>query len=409
MVLMTGIYLFFFTWLAYSITSRYPAGIDFYERWRGSNAFWVEGLNPYSPAVTHSIEMGMYGQPADPGQKQFPGDFLYPFHVVVILAPLSVVPYELAEAVWAVLTATLCVISFVAMTDLFKWRYPRWLLVFGVLWSIFFYPSMRGIIIGQIGTVVGCLLIISFWAQVKGYDRLAGILLALSTMKPQVVLLAIPFLLLYGLFYRRWRFLWSAALTFIVLVGVSFILLPSWLGDFLNQVLNYHSFTVVDSTIKQLVIRIGLPPVSELVISGLLFCVLLWAWYQVLLRGRQDRAIWTVALTFTLSNLILSPTATPHFVVLIIVFVFYFAYLARLQWVWGPILALVAMAFSIVLPWWLAIATLDIRAESPINYIPLPLISLILLLSTANLWWKPSREFPAEIANERGIVIANQP
>ena len=79
------------TWAFYTfITSKYPGANDFYQRWRGAKAFWVEGRDPYGKDVARQVELDLYGTPynPDPALDEYPGDFLYPFHTAIILAPL---------------------------------------------------------------------------------------------------------------------------------------------------------------------------------------------------------------------------------------------------------------------------------------------------------------------------------
>src|ERR1700694_2479606 len=116
------------------ITSRFPGANDFYLRWRGSKAYWVEGLNPYSPQVSRIVEIGLYGAPARP--DQYPGDFVYPFYTAILVLPLALLPYDLASAIWIVLTALFVAAAYVLTVDRFKWRAPRWFQVFGIVWAL---------------------------------------------------------------------------------------------------------------------------------------------------------------------------------------------------------------------------------------------------------------------------------
>src|SRR5258708_38668377 len=161
-VLLSG-FLVALTWAFYTfITVKYPGANDFYQRWRGARAFWVEGRDPYSQDVSRQVENDLYGHPydPDPALDEYPGDFLYPFHAAVLLAPLAVLPFALASAIWFTLTASAIGLAFVVSADLFNWRLPFWLFLGGVGWAPTLFPSLRGLFLGQPGTFV-CSLYIS--------------------------------------------------------------------------------------------------------------------------------------------------------------------------------------------------------------------------------------------------------
>ncbi len=378
------------TWAFYTfITVKYPGANDFYQRWRGARAFWVEGRDPYGQDVSRQVEIDLYGHPydPDPALDEYPGDFLYPFHAAVLLAPLAVLPFALASAIWFTLTASAIGLAFVVSADLFNWRLPFWLLLVGVGWAATFYPSVRGIFLGQPGTLVVCLEIVTLWALAKRHDTLAGVLLAVSTIKPQLGVLIILFLLLWSVRFARWRFLRSFAFTLAMLLGASFLLLPSWLTEWLTQATQYSGYTRIGSPLWVITSYYFpfLGPVVETLLTLALLGLVLWAWMRVLWRRDMTWFDWTAALSLTVTQLILVRTATPHFVVFILVIVFYLRVLYR-STPNGKWLAVGAMIVSNVAYWWLFLATLVGKFESPAVYLPLPIGALLLLLLTQRRW-----------------------
>src|SRR5258708_29718359 len=195
------VFIAFNAWALYTfVTSKYPGANDFYQRWRGARAFWVEGRDPYGQDVSRQVELDLYGHSydPDPALDEYPGDFLYPFHMAVFLAPVAVLPFALASAIWFTLTASAIGLAFAVSINLFNWRPPLWLLLVGVGWAVTFYPSVRGGFLGQPGTLVVCLEILTLWASAKQHDTLAGVGLAASTIKPPLGVLIIPFLLMWS-------------------------------------------------------------------------------------------------------------------------------------------------------------------------------------------------------------------
>ncbi len=403
LALMIGLFLVFNVWAVYTfITTQHPGANDFFLRWQGTRSYFA-GLNPYSREATLIVENGLYGAPARP--DQYPGDFVYPFYTVILMAPLALFPYDMASAIWLVITAALIVGTFVLMTDMFNWRPPAWLLLLGMAWAFVSYPAVRGTFLGQPGVAVACMELIALWALAKDHDTLAGIVLAVSTLKPPVGIFIVPFLLLWGLRYRRWRFVISFSALFGVLFIASFLLLPSWLSDWLKQVGTYSGYTEIGSPVW-IITSIYLPFLGtpgELVIDGLLVLLMLWAWYRVLLRREIALFDWTAALTLTITHLVAPRTATPHFVVFVLVFVFYFREIMRADYKDGARLVAGIMISTTVILWTLFLTTLTGKLEHPINYLPLPFGALMALWIWRRRWWEARPTIRA--TNDQSVAV----
>jgi hypothetical protein len=378
----------FNAWALYTfVTSKYPGANDFYQRWYGARAFWVQGRDPYSPEVAREVELTLYRMPAstDPALDQYPGDFLYPFPMAILIAPLTFLDYATASAIWLALMGASTALTFVLMADLFNWRPSPAIMFLGIVWAVTFYPSVRGIFLGQQGVFTVILELVAVWGLAKKHDVVAGIALSVSTFKPQLGFLIIPFLILWAIRYRRWRFLISSAVTMAVLLGLSFLLLPSWLSEWLVQATQYTGYTRIGSPVWVLTQKYlpFLGSTGEAIISAILVLLVLWAWWRELRNPQWFN--WTAALTLTVTHLVLTRTATPHFVVYLIVIVFYFRELNKVH----PLLLLAAMVVLTVGLWWLFLTTLFGRLESYHMYTPIPFLSLALLLFTARRWQEP--------------------
>jgi len=203
--------------------------------------------------------------------------------------------------------------------------------------------------------------------------------------------LIIPFLVLWSLRFARWRFLSSFVVTLAILFGASFLLLPTWLTEWLTQATQYSGYTRIGSPIWVITDYyfpfLGSP--VEALLTLALLALVLWNWFRVLWQRDMRWFDWTAALSLTVTELVLVRTATPHYVVFIIVIVFYLRLLYRSGrngkgWVVATLVALT------VAHWWLFLATLVGRFESPIVYLPLPFGVLFMLLLTRRRWQQSS-------------------
>ncbi|GIL12014.1 MAG: hypothetical protein BroJett038_07340 [Chloroflexota bacterium] len=371
-------------------TAKYPGLNDFMSRWEGARSYWIDGLNPYGEQASLNIQTRIYGRAVVEGED--PGYFAYPFYTVFLVWPLVYLPYSWASAAWMALLAACLIGSLLLLLNLLRWQPGAPLLAALALWALFFYFSARGLILGQPGTLVVFLEILAIWGLARGQNRLAGAALALSTIKPQMGFLVVPFLLLWGWRARRWSFLAAFAAVFGAALLASFALLPSWLGDWLAQLSLYPSYTALGSPVWIVTqYYLGLGSLAEYAVTAALAGWMLWAWWGVLAQKKDARLLWTLALTLTVTHLIAPRTATPHYVVFFLPLVFYFSRLARQRW--GGLWVALLLAALVLLPWLHFVTTVAGEFEHPTLYLPLPFGILLLLWPTRRMWWRFSGEF----------------
>lgn len=372
-------------------TSKYPGANDFYSRWGGARAFWLNGLNPYSDEATLQIQQGIYGRPAKANED--PGPFAYPFYVAILIWPLVYLPYAWASAIWLSLLELALVAAVFLTISMYRWQPPVWLAAFTVLWVIIFYHGARTIILGQVAGLVFLGLALSLWALHRQADALAGTALAFCTIKPQMVYLIIPALLWWGWRQKRWRFLGYFSVSLLVLMGVSFIFLPTWPLDFWRQLGTYNSYQALGYTnigspvwiISHIYVPV-LGNVGEAVLSALLLIFTGYLWLRY--RDEPQAFHWLVGLTLLTTNLITPRAATTNYIVLLLPLFLLFVMLSR-RVAHGNGWVLAIQLASLIGLWGLFSATLKGNFEGPELYLPLPL-----LLLGAMLWYR--RPFMAE-------------
>ena len=379
------------------LTAPHPGHNDFMSRWEGARSYWRDGLNPYGEAASANIQQRIYGRMAAAGED--PGYFAYPFYTVFVLLPLVFTTYAWAAAIWMVVLEAGLIAATVMLLDLYGWRPRPGLLGVLLLWTLANYYAARGLLLGQPGLLVYGLHALALWALARRRDALGGVALALSTIKPQMGFLLIPFLLLAGLSLRRWRFLAAFAGAGAVLAGLSFALVPTWLGDWLAQIERYPSYTALGAPVW-IVTRhyLGLGAPAEWAANTALWALLAWAWAMVLWRGRSERFGWTVMLTLTVTHLSAMRTATPHYVVFTIPLLFYLRDLTHRQRNGARFAAAILLAL-LVIPWAHFMLTVEGEFEHPTLYLPVPFGMLVLLWFSRRKWWTADAVFlPREAA-----------
>ena len=221
---------------------------DLYPRWLGSRELLLHHRDPYSPEVTREIQAGYYGRPLDPGRVDDPKDqqgFAYPVHVVFLLAPTIGLPFPLVQNGFRWLLVMLTLSSVLLWLRVLRWRPGIVVVAILIVLTLGSYSVLQGIMLQQLTLVVSALLAACAAALVAGNFALAGFLLALATIKPQLALPVAGWLMLWAAsdWRRRQRFLWGFGLTTAILLSASEYILPGWVGRFRDAVTAYRQYT----------------------------------------------------------------------------------------------------------------------------------------------------------------------
>lgn len=354
-----------------------PGANDFYPRWRAAQLYWQEGVDPYSDEATLAIQMGIRGRAARPGEDQLA--FAYPFYTVFVLRPMVGLPYSWSQAIWMTLLQFASIGGVLLYVRLLGWELPVGLLAIIVLWAVIFYHSGRTILLGQFAGLIFFCTAAMLFLLAKGWDVPAGLLLALTTLKPQMSVLLIPAMLLWAVGQRRYRFAAGFGGAMALLVGFSFWLLPTWLGEFWTQIGRYPSYTDLGSPVW-IISHIYWPAVGQVGEIGLSLLLLAWLLFEWrnLPQSRLDspQFHWLVGLTLLVTNLIVLRTATTNYVILYLPLFWWLARSGRSR---NLITALFCLV-SLFAMWGLFLTTVSGDYESPLMYLPLPLTLLGLMI-----------------------------
>lgn len=273
-------------------------GEDLYPYWLGTREVLSHRVSPYSEQTTRKIQIAVYGRTLDP-QGPFERDqhrFSYPLYVVLPMAALAWLPFPWIRLAGAFVLPLLTLLAIVLWDRAFQLGLSRRQLLLAGILALTSYALLSAQVAQQLSLVVFFALATSVWCLSRQKLVLAGILLAVSTIKPQLVLPCILFLLLWSIsiWQERKTLLWSFVVTLGFLLAVSLWLLPSWPAEWLRTIIAYRDYTI--------------PPLAPLLLGRLagniLGCFLLllsafFCWkarrYSVTTRG------FALALAFTLA------------------------------------------------------------------------------------------------------------
>lgn len=343
------------------LTRHAPGANDFYSRWMGARALFLHGQNPYSEQVTRDIQIGMYGRLARPDEDQVA--FAYPLYAAYLAAPFVAFPYPTAQALWMALLILCLIASALALAMVNRLALSPLTLAALVFGSLFFYPSVRGIFLGQYALVSLVLLALAILAIATRHDSAAGVLLALSSVKPQPVIILVPIILFWAWRNDKRRVVVTALLTLAVLFVSAFLLVPTWILDFWNGLRAYVRYEPVGPPVE-IVFNLFLPKTLA-TIFALGTSAALFVWMLVTVWRNRSRnwidfqpTLAVVALVTTLMAVRIGSSDQ------VFLFIPLIAWLSR----WRapktrPLLAL-AVAYLLLVPWYVFITTLEGNHEA---------------------------------------------
>jgi len=286
---------------------------DLYPRWLGARELLVHHRDPYTAEITREIQIGYYGRPLDPTRRNDPIDqqgFAYPIYVVLMLAPTVTLPFPTVHRIVFWLFVVLTTMSVPLWLGTLRWRLSRAETVIAILLTLGCFPAIQGLRLQQLTVLVVALIAGSMYAITHQRFVLAGILLAMASIKPQLVFLLILWLCIWSLgnWRERQRVLWSFVISMAVLVVAGELLLPGWISEFRAAVKDYYRYTGGGSSLLNGV----LPPLWARIASiVLVVMVLVFAWRNR--RATEETPAFQWLLCFTLATtLVVIPMFAPY-------------------------------------------------------------------------------------------------
>ena len=391
-------------------TSKFSGGNDFFVRWLGGREYLLHGTNPYDRSVAEKAQMMMFGRVVGPEIKD-QAYFAYPLYTLYFFWPLSLLPYAWAQAIWMTLLQLILLGITLLSIRMSGWRPPRWLFVFTLFWGILFYNGARAIILGQFSILVGLALFLALWAIEYHRDGWAGFFLALTTIKPQMVFMVVVFLLLWALTRRRWRIIASFAISMLLLITSSMLLVPTWPLDFIHNAIAYTDYVAFGTPLENLLhyfLSAEMAVPLALVFSSLFFLTLLPGWWLALRTsptphvdggGAGGGYTWAITSTLIVGSLITFRSATANQMILYLPLFFFFRRLTSLSpggvqggSRWNDIIIALIEVGLAVLMWGVFIATLEGNWEHVMMHGLLPALMFLLYAIDWRALWRTAVE-----------------
>ncbi|HZW96872.1 MAG TPA: glycosyltransferase family 87 protein [Candidatus Eremiobacteraceae bacterium] len=289
----------------------YSFGADFYPIWLTSGEALRHHRDPYAPAMTRQIQIGLFGRPLDSSSLAAPTDyraFAYPAFADVLFWPSAVLPFSVVRILLALILGSATLFS------LFLWLHALGLspgagtLALMALLTLTSYIVLEGLFSAQPGLLAGFFLAASVATLVSGRLFLSGSLLALTLIKPQMMALVAAYLLMWCV-YRwraRWRFLAGFLFVSLLLSAASLLIWPNWISEWLQVIAGYQQYSTPPLISYLLGGRIG-PRLGPFLIDALVIGAIVLAARMREASPTSAKFSLTVSLLLTITVITLLP------------------------------------------------------------------------------------------------------
>lgn len=273
------------------------ANKDFMSLWTGARAV-MRGLNPYDADVWQPLR-------AEYGSNWMP-DSRAPFPLWTFLAmiPFALLPLSQAAAAWLTFQEFLLALNiFVLVGHVGKYRPGTGEVALLGLGAFLSASTVLVLINGQMTFLL--LLVLSAYLVLneRSAPFWAGVSLSLLALKPNPFVLFVPLVGLWLLWQRRWRVVGGAAAGGLFMLGVTMLMRPDWLVQWLN-VRSKTEVVSITPTVWGLAAEIGggwwLP-------VGLLLAIVLTSGVALYVFSRPDLDEATVIAVALSASLLVTP------------------------------------------------------------------------------------------------------
>jgi len=285
---------------------------DLFPRWLGARELLLYGRDPYSPEVTREIQQGYYGRPIDRRRATDPADeqrFAYPLFVVFLLAPtigLSFTTVKWLFTVTLLASAAWTVLLWIQVLGVKAGRSEIFVCISVALATL---PYAEGIQLQQLSVLVAFLLAAAIWALAREKFFIAGLFLAAATIKPQLCMPCVAFVLLWSVW--KWNSRKRVTVSFLafmmILLLASEALLPQWPAQFFAGISQYLRYTQATTGVHALLGRVG--GTIILLLFAIVVMVKIWQAKSEAVDSEDFRLAISSMLAFTCVGI---PSLAPH-------------------------------------------------------------------------------------------------
>ncbi len=374
------------------------SGDGFLVQWIGIHGLAAGGTSPYSDQVSAQIDQQVHTPSVfAPGAAS---KYTSPLYSALLVLPFALVgDQNLSHALW--MAAQLVGLFFILLVSLrvTGWKPAWYIFLLFSFFTIFSYHAIIPWLDGGLSLWAALFLVLAFLAISQKRVEVAGLILGLSFIQPQMVILPVIITMVWAASQKKPVLILWFFITLVFLSVVGLLLVPDWLVRYFQLLFNFgQNFPPGNPASLFRNNWPGLGAQLGWLLTGIIILILLVEWWLV--RGREYRwFLWTVCLTIVLSQWVGIPSIPANLTGLVLPLVMVAALLSE-RWPRAGSWVAVGMCL-LILVWEWVLYYKDIFGPQPsmqMNLlIPLPLVVALGLYWVR--WWaiKPRRLLVEEL------------
>lgn len=231
-------------WHLHLITAIYlPANhSDLLPTWSATRVA-LAGKDPYSGDAVIQMQKPWYTGAPNTIIHPEPQNFWYPGQTIVLFAPFAGISWPTERLLYLTVVPILLVLTFWPLTRFLSIGLSmRWRLLVS-LTGLSSWPVLWGLRLQQLSLVLAVIIFFAWYLLARGKQIAPGILLALATIKPQLVVPLILWILIWAVAGSRWRLLGAFAGALATLLVIAERIMPGWILHWLSAIQQYRAAT----------------------------------------------------------------------------------------------------------------------------------------------------------------------
>lgn len=372
---------------------------DFTLGWTASYSWLIRGGSPYDSSVINDART-MTG--ISQGTVIDDPAFIYPLFGALFYSPFTLVNFQAARVLWLVIIEIVFIFLVVLSIRLTKWRMSYWETTVVVLLMFIWFNGASSLFEGKFDIIIITLLIGALLLILEKQDVGAGFLLALSTVRLDISLLLVIYILVWSIFSGRHRLFLSTAAGLGFMLTTTILLLPEWPIQWLRTMVPSVGHASIYRTALSLIARAfpGISTPLNYFLHGLVIIMLLISWGKSIKKDK-NLFLWTAAVTLAVTNLVGYRINTSYTILLLpCLFLIFRVWQDRWE-KGGKIAAWIALSLIIIVSWLYYFTSIRITGNTPASMYLLPPLMCIIGLIWIRWWAIRSSRMPLDLMRER--------
>ena len=223
---------------------------DFLAYWSAAHLF-ISGGNPYDQSAMSILQQSIMPEEFSHGGTVI--NAWNPPWFILIFSPLGGLSYSSAISAWVFVNTLL-----VGLALIITWQMcgaiqnSRGMLIVFVV-GYLFGETIAYLAIGQITVLVLLGMVLSIWWSNHHFDLLAGAVLLLAFIKPQISFFFLLIFLLWIIQHKRWKIIVGFIIATLTSLIIFWIVIPNWVSDYINLLSTLPDFYNYTSTVGSFV------------------------------------------------------------------------------------------------------------------------------------------------------------